>query len=132
MRWCLPRVTASNVRRAMAASTFSSTRSRLPTKDISLHCIPPGMVRELWWWLSPLVDRLVKRAHGEFTAGDLMSRASSADLLLWVVTPSDPKGAPLAILLIRLENWSGETVARVYGAAGSLKAIQSVMEEGHA
>ncbi len=90
------------------------------------------MVPDLWFWIAPLVDRLVKRAHGELTADGLKSRAVSGDILLWVVSPSDPQRPPLAILTTRLEDWSGSVVARVYGAAGSLAAIRAVAAEGEA
>lgn len=81
------------------------------------------MIGEAWWWLEPQILRLVKRAHGEFTVEGLKSQAVSGDILVWVVTSATQTRAPLATLLTRLEKWSGETVCRVYGVAGSLHAI---------
>ncbi len=90
------------------------------------------MVTDAWWWIEPLIKRLCRRAHGELSAAGLREQALSGSLLLWVATSPAQTPAPLALIVTKLEDWSGETVCRIYGVAGSLRVISEIMDEGMA
>lgn len=117
----------------MSSSTPPRSASR--ESDYRLDCVPPDMIDDLWPWLLPLVVKLCARSRGELTPPAIRAQALSAVLHVWTITlpgrPGESIGAPLAVLITKFEEWSGEKVCRVVGMAGNrMKDWQAVLAAG--